>query len=34
MRQTNNAIKMLASAYRAVITNCYILKNKSLVGGG
>ena len=33
MRQTNNAINMLKSAYKAIVDNCYIKENKANGGG-
>ena len=32
MKQTESAVRMLISAYKAVLTNCYIKEN--LLGGG
>ena len=32
MRQTESALRMLTTAYKAVLTNCYVTEN--LAGGG
>ena len=32
MRQTESALRMLTTAYKAVLTNCYVIEN--LAGGG
>ncbi len=33
MRQTNSALRMLAAAYKAVLTNCHIKEIMSMGGG-